>query len=220
MGFESRCGRARWCTLTARAGRMGGDSALLMAFDTDDATVYQVRSRHHYDEVSEIVPPNYVGVAAMWRIGGLCWEDGAVETRTDHRLRDRSLSDRDNWRLQNELGWQDDRGNLLRFLGDRGIEPTNNRAERVLRGAVIARKVSHCSRTEGGADALSAFTSVISTPTRTGAVQGCVLAHLVVNDAPLSPTPQIGLSEGHLQHTRWCKRGLNRYRPSCHPYHR
>ena len=71
---------------------------------------------------------------------------------------------------QNELGWQDDRGNLLRFLDDPGIEPTNNRAERALRGAVIARKVSHCSKTEGGADAFSAFTSVIRTLARQGGV--------------------------------------------------
>ena len=45
------------------------------------------------------------------------------------------MPDRDNGRLQNELGWHDDRGNLLRFLDDPGIEPTNNRAERALRGA-------------------------------------------------------------------------------------
>ena len=38
------------------------------------------------------------------------------------------MPDRDNGRLQNELGWHDDRGNLLRFLDDPGIEPTNNRA--------------------------------------------------------------------------------------------
>ena len=88
-----------------------------------------------------------------------------------HHLRDRPLSDRDNRRLQNELGWQDNRGNLLRFLDDPGIEPTNNRADRALRGAVIARKVSHCSRTEGGADTLSAFTSVIRTLVRHGGGQ-------------------------------------------------
>ena len=70
------------------------------------------------------------------------------------------MPDRDNGRLQNELGWHDDRGNLLRFLDDPSIEPTNNRAERALRGAVIARKVSHCSKNEDGADA---FTSVIRT---------------------------------------------------------
>ena len=77
-----------------------------------------------------------------------------------YHLRDRPISDADNWRLQNELGWHDDRGNLLRFLDDPSIEPTNNRAERALRGAVIARKVSHCSKNVGGADAFSAFTSV------------------------------------------------------------
>ena len=81
-----------------------------------------------------------------------------------YHLRDRPMSDADNWRLQNELGWHDDRGNLLRFLDDPSIEPTNNRAERALRGAVIARKVSHCSKNVGGADAFSAFTSVIRDP--------------------------------------------------------
>ena len=50
-------------------------------------------------------------------------------------------------------------------LDDPSIEPTNNRAERALRGAVIARKVSHCSKNAGGADAFSAFTSVIRTLT-------------------------------------------------------
>ena len=84
------------------------------------------------------------------------------------------MPDRDNLRLQNELGWQDDRGNLLRFLDDPGIEPTNNRAERALRGAVIARKVSHCSRNEAGADAFSAFTSVIRTLYRNGGGQPVV----------------------------------------------
>ena len=84
------------------------------------------------------------------------------------------MPDRDNGRLQNELGWHDDRGNLLRFLDDPGIEPTNNRAERALRGAVIARKVSHCSKNEDGADAFSAFTSVIRTLARNGGDQSLV----------------------------------------------
>ena len=84
------------------------------------------------------------------------------------------MPDRDNCRLQNELGWQDDRGNLLGFLDDPAIESTNNRADRALRGAVIARKVSHCSRNEAGADAFSAFTSVIRTLTRHGRDQSAV----------------------------------------------
>ena len=88
-----------------------------------------------------------------------------------HHLRDRPMPDRDNWRLQNELGWHDDRGNLLRFLDGVGIEPTNNRADRALRGAVIARKVSHCSKNEGGADA---FTTVLRTLPRKGGGQSVV----------------------------------------------
>ena len=85
-----------------------------------------------------------------------------------YHLRDRPMSDADNYRLQNELGWHHDRGNLLRFLDDPSIEPTNNRAERALRPAVIARKVSHCSKNAGGADAFSALTSVIRTLARNG----------------------------------------------------
>ena len=53
-----------------------------------------------------------------------------MRREVSYHLRDRPMPDRDNGRLQNELGWHDDRGNLLRFLDDPGIEPTNNRAER------------------------------------------------------------------------------------------
>jgi transposase len=43
------------------------------------------------------------------------------------------------------------------------VEPTNNRVERALRPAVIARKVSECSKNEAGAYAFSAFKSVVQT---------------------------------------------------------
>lgn len=85
-----------------------------------------------------------------------------------HHLRDRPLTDPDNRRLLNELGWHHDRGNLLRFLDDPRIEPTNNRAERALRPAVIARKVSQCSKNARGAQTFAAFTSVIRTLAKTG----------------------------------------------------
>lgn len=85
-----------------------------------------------------------------------------------YHLRDRILKDADNQRLLNELGTHHDRGNLLRFLEDPSIEPTNNRAERALRGAVIARKVSQCSKNERGADARAAFMSVIKTLKKRG----------------------------------------------------
>jgi transposase len=86
-----------------------------------------------------------------------------------HHLRDRPLTDPDNRRLLNELGWHHDRGNLLRFLDDPRIEPTNNRAERALRPAVSARKVSQCSKNARGAQTFAAFTSVVRTLAKTGA---------------------------------------------------
>ena len=82
-------------------------------------------------------------------------------------LRDRVLSDEDNQRLLNGVGAQHDRARVLAFLTEEGVEPTNNRAERDLRPAVIARKVSHCSRNERGARAFEAFTSVLQTIRKT-----------------------------------------------------
>jgi transposase len=90
------------------------------------------------------------------------------ETLTFH-LRHRILKDDDNQRLLDGIGIHQDRGNLLRFLRVEGLEPTNNRAERALRPAVIARKVSHCSKNQRGADAFAAFVSVIQTATQAGA---------------------------------------------------
>jgi transposase len=82
-------------------------------------------------------------------------------------LRDRRLADRDNQRLLDGLGRCHDEGSLLRFLDDPSIEPTNNRAERALRPAVIARKVSHCTKTARGTAAFEAWTSVLATLSRT-----------------------------------------------------
>jgi transposase len=39
-----------------------GQSAHLMAFDTDQATVFQIRSRHRNEEVRELIPSDYAGV--------------------------------------------------------------------------------------------------------------------------------------------------------------
>ena len=73
------------------------------------------------------------------------------------------MKDKDNQRLLNGIGEQMYRDRLLTFLHMPGVEPTNNRAERLLRPAVIARKVSQCSKNEAGAHATSAFLSVIHT---------------------------------------------------------
>ena len=204
--------------------RVGGEPAFLMAFETDKATVYQIRPRHRNQEVREVVPSDYRGVLvtdrgrsydaqsldqvrqqkclahvlrsisqavetkkgrgrsfgnrlkrllreamALWQAYHLGEaEEFAAEAQrltreVTYHLRDRPLTDSDNWRLQNELGWHNDRGNLLRFLSEPNIEPTNNRAERALRPAVIARKVSHCSKNSRAADTFSTFTSVLRT---------------------------------------------------------
>ena len=42
--------------------RVGGKAAYLMAFDTDEATVYQIRPQHRHEEVQEVLPPDYEGV--------------------------------------------------------------------------------------------------------------------------------------------------------------
>jgi hypothetical protein len=106
-----------------------------------------------------------------------CWEGTgpdyptaakALREELTYQLRDRCLKDRDNQRLLNELGWHHDRGNLGRFLEDPRIEPTNNRAERALRPAVIARQVSQCSKNSRGTHAFAAFTSVVRTLTKQG----------------------------------------------------
>src|SRR6266516_3387091 len=92
----------------------------------------------------------------------------ALQGRLSEHLQVRTLPDPDNQRLLDQLRWHHERGNLLRFLDDPRIEPTNNRAERALRPAVIARKVSQCSKTQGGADAFAAFISLVRTLAKTG----------------------------------------------------
>jgi len=42
--------------------KVGGENAHLMAFDTAQTTVYQVRPRRRHQEVQEIIPRNYSGV--------------------------------------------------------------------------------------------------------------------------------------------------------------
>jgi hypothetical protein len=107
---------------------------------------------------------------------------------TEH-LRERPLRNATNQKLRHELGGQHERGNLLRFLFEPGVEPTNNRAERALRPAVIARKVSHCSKNAAGAAAHAAFASVCVTLEQRG-VGSLVtaLAALFRTGTALAPT--------------------------------
>ena len=93
------------------------------------------------------------------------FEGRAAELRLviSYQLRERGLRDRDNRHLLKVLRRYHQRGDLLCFLEEPLVEPTNNRVERALRPAVIARKVSQCSKNQAGAYAFSAFKSVIQT---------------------------------------------------------
>jgi transposase len=209
--------------------KVDGENAHLMVFDTDQATVYQVRPRHRHQEVQEVVPADYQGVMVtdrgrsyedksfrplkqqkclahlqrtlsdalarkkgrardlaegtreLLRFGVRLWEEHRWGSREefDHRvpevrlalsyhLRERPLKDQDNQKLLRMLRRYHQREDLLRFLEQPEVEPTNNRVERKLRPAVIARKVSHCSKTWPGAHAFAAFTSVIQTLLKKG----------------------------------------------------
>jgi hypothetical protein len=210
--------------------RVGGSTAYLMVFVSQQSTVYQIRGRHRNEEVREVIPGDYVGVMGTDR--GKSYDAGELDAvaqqkclghlqrnltevleakkgrarefaqglkdmlrqsielhhrrsllpPADYRLqvqqidaaltfhlRHRILKDDDNQRLLDGIGLHQDRGNLLRFLRVEGLEPTNNRAERALRPAVIARKVSHCSKNQRGAEAFAAFVSVIQTAAQAGA---------------------------------------------------
>jgi hypothetical protein len=227
--------------------KVGGEQAHLMAFDTDQATVYQVRLRHRHQEVQEVIPRNYQGVMGtdrgrsyedksfrrvkqqkclahlqrtlsevlarkkgrardlaertqeLLRLAVRLWEEYHWGSREEfdrwvpevrfalsYHLRDRPLKDQDNQKLLRMLRRYHRRGELLRFLEQPEIEPTNNRVERMLRPAVIARKVSQCSKTWPGAHAFAAFTSVIQTLLKKGAPSTVVEALADLFRAPRS----------------------------------
>ena len=86
----------------------------------------------------------------------------AVELhRRINRLLERSPPEAEEVAFRNRLAKQ--RNHLLGCLGEPAAEPTNNRAERALRPAVIARKLSCGNRTKRGRDAWQILTSLAAT---------------------------------------------------------
>lgn len=209
--------------------RIKGSGAFLMGFDSDQATVYQIRDQHRHQEVLEVIGPDFAGTLSTdrgpsydaralsaipqnkctahllrniretldrqspqaqtvgWELIHLIrqanslWrslkqqkisreefdqKSQALKKELSRALKPRRIRDPDNRRLLRELAWHHKRGNLLRFLDDPAIEPTNNRAERALRPAVIARKVSQCSKNHRGAHATAVITSILQTATK------------------------------------------------------
>jgi len=86
-----------------------------------------------------------------------------IAAKLDHQLRKRPLSDADNRRLLRGIAYKHERGRLAFFLERHEVEPTNNRAERGLRPAVIARKVSQCSKNERGAQTYAVMKTLFTT---------------------------------------------------------
>ena len=113
-----------------------------------------------------------------------------LQEMVSHHLRDRTLTDDDNQRLLNGLGTHDDQGKLLRFLEAPFVEPTNNRAERILRPAVIARKVSQCSKNQEGAEAFAAFKSIAQTAIKNGAASVAGAFHALFTAPKAEPNKQ------------------------------
>ncbi len=90
---------------------------------------------------------------------------GKVHAELD-RLLAGTYTDPDNARLARRLRKQ--REHLLRFLDHDGLDATNNLAEREIRPAVIARKLSAGNRTEAGAETHAVLASVLRTCRRQG----------------------------------------------------
>ncbi|MGH3593522.1 MAG: IS66 family transposase [Pseudonocardiaceae bacterium] len=230
--------------------RVGGGGAYLMAFDTDQQTVYQIRPQHGNEQVREVLPGDYTGTLVtdrfssyeaeelagveqhkclshlirnvvdvvesktgrakvfgselkallqnaneLWRqqragtVSGFAEQAEQIERDLTHLLRPRRLRDADNQRLLDGIGLQHDRQRVLNFLYNPEVEPTNNRAERALRPAVIARKVSQCSKNERGAEAFAAFTSVARTALKQGTATVTDVFHHLIKNGPEPPGP-------------------------------
>jgi transposase len=90
----------------------------------------------------------------------------AIKARITALLDRPALQSAVNERLRKGLLKHHGRGSLLRFLDDPSIPPTNNAAERDLRSGVSARKVSQCSKTQGGADSYAMIKSIVETAKR------------------------------------------------------
>lgn len=90
---------------------------------------------------------------------------GRIEERMD-RLLSGSYTDPDNRRLANRMIKH--RDHLFTFLYHEGVDPTNNAAERALRPAVIARKLSAGNRSPTGSHTHSILASLAQTARQNG----------------------------------------------------
>jgi hypothetical protein len=110
-----------------------------------------------------------------------------LEQRLDRLLAGRSTVP-DNERLRRHL--RKHREQLLVCLHEPAVEPTNNLAERELRGAVVVRKLGGCHRSDAHAAAHAVLASVAQTAHRNGvAFTDLVIAWLMPRAGPLDVPP-------------------------------
>lgn len=111
---------------------------------------------------------------------------GRIEARTDRLLR-RHFTDPDNRRLANRMIKH--RAHLYTFLYVEEVEPTNNAAERAIRPAVIARKLSAGNRSPTGAQTHSILASLAATARQHGATLVDAVQDLLRRRDPNYVTP-------------------------------
>jgi len=105
-------------------------------------------------------------------------------------------SDPNNQRLRKHLRKHQDE--VLVFLHDPAIAPTNSLAEREIRPAVIVRKVSAGNRTEAGAHAHEVLASITRTAERCGVRFTDLLPELLRSPGPVVVVPErLGLPTPH-----------------------
>lgn len=111
---------------------------------------------------------------------------GKIESRMD-RLLARNYTDPDNRRLAGRMIKH--RDHLFTFLYVNEVDPTNNAAERAIRPAVIARKLSAGNRSPAGAETHSILASLAATARQHGANLVEAVRDLLRNRDPNYVTP-------------------------------
>jgi transposase len=104
-------------------------------------------------------------VSGEMTLNGFLRRVAQIENQLDRWLED-ELKNEAARKLQNRFSTHRDK--LLTFLYYPAVPPTNNEAERALRGSVIHRKVTNGFRSEWGAKAYAALETVIATARHQG----------------------------------------------------
>jgi transposase len=130
----------------------------------------KARAAEEAEPRSELLCEELVGVY-RWLTEELARDDRPANRRRLHRIGRRELGhllrryEGSLWEAQRKVGvyLRNGMGSWLTFVKRPGVEPTNNRAERSLREAVVLRKIVGTLRNGKGAEALARLLSVLGT---------------------------------------------------------